>query len=428
GLPDGEYIVEISIISGRDRYSNYLNMVIDNTPPVISIPDFGSEFSDQSTVNFSADIEEANLDNYSVYLKDDNGILVSTLKEGNSPGTITDINFKPQTITDGEYFIEIVANDSSGNISKKAKSFTINHSGTEITLNSPVSNSINNKNIVFKGLLSDPSGVERYEIYVVRNNHTSLAFSESGNNIDYSYDSTQYYEKVYTMDIEIVAYDNIGNSTSLKRNIIIDNEPPTIGLTYKVQPYFVNGSLFINTNNGILLNAESNDIYSELDSIFYSINNRQWTKYNGSINIDTEGFHNIEYYAVDTIGNSSTIHTESIKVDNTDPDSIISVDDVTPSNINNMDFVNYYNKVDNWVSGEIGNGQLEIKEPVSLMQDIQIPITAEIIVVENGGIITNGFTLSYTDEFSYNEDLDPVKIYQQRVQTVLMIINQLLLE
>ncbi len=92
------------------------------------------------------------------------------------------------------------------------------------------------------------------------------------------------------------------------------------------------------------------------------------------------------------------------------------------------DFINYYNKTENWSSGEIGNGQLEIKETVILHQNIQLPTTATVSIISNGVFNTNGYAFSFSDDISTNPDANPTEIYNKKVEAVLLIINQLLLD
>ncbi len=92
------------------------------------------------------------------------------------------------------------------------------------------------------------------------------------------------------------------------------------------------------------------------------------------------------------------------------------------------DFINYYNKAENWISGEIGNGQLEITETVTLQQDVQLPTTAKVSIINNGVFNTNGHAFLFSDDYETNQDVNPIEIYNKKIEAVLLIINQLLLD
>lgn len=91
------------------------------------------------------------------------------------------------------------------------------------------------------------------------------------------------------------------------------------------------------------------------------------------------------------------------------------------------DFVNYYNKPQNWNSGKVGVGILVIKEKVVCSEDLILPDNIEIKIVENGELITQG-EFSLTGNPDMPTELDPQKVYNKKIKAVISIINNLLLD
>lgn len=327
GLSDGKYKIELLIDYENNEYSSYLSLDIDNTPPILNLADFGTAFSNNSYVKLTANVDEVNLKNYSVLLTDHNHNIITTLKEGQSSGKITDILFFPLAIEEGTYTIELKAEDYGGNKSSITRSFNIDRTGPEINLLSPLVNSVNSDFLDITGTFSDPAAIENYKLVMTNNEVSSTLYEGTADSINYSLDTTLYSEEVIEVELEIIAFDKLGNKSSLKRKVVVDNKAPETVLTYNLQPATVDNSKYTDISNAIVLSAESGDSYSQVKSIQYSINNGPWAEYQNPILTGTEGVYTIQYYAIDTTGNSSTVLNDTIIVDNTNPDCSIIIED-----------------------------------------------------------------------------------------------------
>ena len=69
-----------------------------------------------------------------------------------------------------------------------------------------------------------------------------------------------------------------------------------------------------------------NETTSGLNKTFYRIDGGNWTVYNGTFNISSEGIHLLEFYSTDIAGNTEEIKNVTIKIDKTYP----SISIITP--------------------------------------------------------------------------------------------------
>ena len=76
-------------------------------------------------------------------------------------------------------------------------------------------------------------------------------------------------------------------------------------------------------NVSVTLNAS--DSLSGVNATYYRMNNGSWNVYNTSFNASTEGENILDYYSVDNASNSEAVESESIKIDNTPPETNFSV-------------------------------------------------------------------------------------------------------
>ena len=96
--------------------------------------------------------------------------------------------------------------------------------------------------------------------------------------------------------------------------------------------------------------------------------------------------------------------------------------------IADTDFVNYYNQSSNWSSGQIGSGTLQIKEKVSLTQDVVIPTTAEVSITGSGEFNNNGYDFSINGDANNPGENDPRTIYLEKVKKIMAVIIPMLLD
>lgn len=94
-----------------------------------------------------------------------------------------------------------------------------------------------------------------------------------------------------------------------------------------------------------------------------------------------------------------------------------------------VDFVQYYNKKNNWSSKVIGNGVLNIDEVVVLKRTLCIPKTVEINIHGKGALIGGSYSLTFNGDPENPGENDPQVVYKKFISSVVTtIITSLLLD
>ncbi len=137
-------------------------------------------------------------------------------------------------------------------------------------------------------------------------------------------DLSQYsgYTRVYYQAVDIA-----GNKSVVKMlNLIIDNRAPYVHAVVGKPRFFDRDTLFITSHTPIFLLASDN--LAGLKKIEYAINNYDFHKYSKPFYIKHDGFYQINYHAIDRVGNISDVRSLKVYVDNKPPriDVIFSVE------------------------------------------------------------------------------------------------------
>jgi|GEM_PF-85340 len=147
-----------------------------------------------------------------------------------------------------------------------------------------------------------------------------LVSIDSGAFVPYSEPIALNKEKTYS--IQFYAVDNVGNTEPIKaKNYTIDLSAPITELT-------INGDKFENVISGrTQLTLTSADPISGLNSIYYSMDGKNYQKYYHALNASNwvEGEHTLQYYAEDKVGNKEVEKEYKFYIDKTAP---ILVDEI----------------------------------------------------------------------------------------------------
>ena len=82
----------------------------------------------------------------------------------------------------------------------------------------------------------------------------------------------------------------------------------------------------------ITLNASDN--FSDILSTQYRIGNDGFQNYSGPFILTREGINNLTYFSIDTLGNTETMNTLTIKIDKTPPETMCYLNPATPNGEN----------------------------------------------------------------------------------------------
>jgi hypothetical protein len=115
------------------------------------------------------------------------------------------------------------------------------------------------------------------------------------------------------------AIDRAGNISNERiYSVIVDGTPPEGLVSVEGPVYMKGGNYYLTGESVIAIWAEDN--LSGVDTVWVKIDDRDYIAYKGPLVITEEGFHTAMTYAVDNVGNSSTVYKVSGYVDNTPPE------------------------------------------------------------------------------------------------------------
>jgi hypothetical protein len=107
-----------------------------------------------------------------------------------------------------------------------------------------------------------------------------------------------------------------------KRDIVFrvyaDGLPPaSISIHAAKKSHIIEGKKYY--GGDLIVRISSNDDVSGIQSVFYSLNDQPFTEYKNELTSFKAGENKLKYYAVDKVGNSESVKTETYYIDNVPP-------------------------------------------------------------------------------------------------------------
>ncbi|MEW6536915.1 MAG: NHL repeat-containing protein, partial [Candidatus Auribacterota bacterium] len=133
------------------------------------------------------------------------------------------------------------------------------------------------------------------------------------------------------MTVEYYSVDNVQNAETVHtKQIWVDGTAPQSTLEINTPKYITDSKTFITGNTGLKLTATDLEVLgvaSGVEMTEYRYNNDNWIKYTGEFKLGDliEGNHTIDYRSQDNVGNLETHKSVTITIDNTPPETTISV-------------------------------------------------------------------------------------------------------
>ncbi|UCE36509.1 MAG: right-handed parallel beta-helix repeat-containing protein [Thermoplasmata archaeon] len=279
GWADEDYTVQINAldIAGNSTIS-WFNFTIDSTKPIIQLnsPVNNSIIPAGTILDFS--VFDPNLDhvNYSV-----NAGVDTPLSDPYDIST--------GVWSDGDYTVQINAQDQAGNSNSSWYSFIIDSTKPTIILNSPFNNSVIPSGTILDFSIIDPN---LSQVTYSRNGEPDVLFTDP-----YDISTSGWADGGYT--ILINAEDIVGNLNSSLFFFTIDSTKPTIQLNSPVNNSIIPADT--------LLDFSVSD--SNLDHVNYSVNAGVDTPLSDPYDITTSGWtdgvYKVQINAQDTAGNTA---------------------------------------------------------------------------------------------------------------------------
>ncbi|MCG7845335.1 MAG: hypothetical protein MIO90_07895, partial [Methanomassiliicoccales archaeon] len=208
---------------------------------------------------------------------------------------------------DGEHLLEYYATDDAGN------SGTIGMMDVNIDITAPQCDHS----------LQGEMGEEGRYITAVNVTLMAIDATSGVGSVMYRVDDGDWrsYSATFSMNddgihvLEHYAIDLAGNQGTVAQvEVVIDSQGPTVVLS--TDPRSSNGWF----KGTVAVTLTSDDHFDQDCPVFYRLNGGEWRTYVSPFSIGEEGWHVLEYYAVDLAGNQGAIGTQGIGLDITLPD------------------------------------------------------------------------------------------------------------
>lgn len=110
-----------------------------------------------------------------------------------------------------------------------------------------------------------------------------------------------------------------------RHKFVVDGIAPTTSSEFTIAPKSTQSDRVF-YGKGLKLNLESNDSYSGLEELYFSLNQTEFIPFETTLFPNNEGENNLKYYAVDKVGNAEKVVAEKFVLDLSAPNSTIEKD------------------------------------------------------------------------------------------------------
>jgi parallel beta-helix repeat protein len=205
---DGPYNVTVDVVDGNGGVnSSYFLFTVDSSGPEIVLvsPLNNSMFAAGNIIDF--DIVEPNI-NSAVY----------RINNGSTENLMYPYDFNTSAWPDGEYSIEIHADDVAGNANISLFSFTVDSNPPSIVLTNPANISYIRPGTIINFSIADD--------HLASANYSVNSGIEQPFDVEYIINTTSFSDGPYTL--RIVAEDELGNSNFQEYNVTVDSIAPEV--------------------------------------------------------------------------------------------------------------------------------------------------------------------------------------------------------
>ncbi|MBN2228585.1 MAG: hypothetical protein JW779_03255 [Candidatus Thorarchaeota archaeon] len=314
--PDDTYLIEYYSIDYLGNTEDVLSIVInlDNSAPISSLV-IGTPYSDPYLTSFteiSINVADGGSGVAALFYSIDSGLYVPYI----GPFTLPSV--------DGLHSISYYGIDNLGNMETSVtEQFVVDDTSpvTSIIEGSPIFNSyITSATSLSLSAIDEGVGVD--SIFYRIDEGAWVLYSSSFYLVG---PDGQYIIEYYSVDY-LGAQEDIISET-----YILDNTAPS-----SIHTFIGNmgdNDWFVSI---VAVELSSSDAGSGVSAIFYSLDAGPATEYVGSFDVTVEGFHNLEYWVVDNLGNvEAPQKSADFKIDTVAPESIASLTPAIPNGLAN---------------------------------------------------------------------------------------------
>lgn len=232
--------------------------------------------------------------------------------------------------SDGEYLVEYYSVDTGGNTDYpiKSKEVTLDTQAPTTTLS-----------------IGTPKYTAGTDTYITSSALLTLTATDTGcgvQSITYDIDGAGW--MTYSAPFHVsgsdgshtISYrstDNLDNEEPIQNTIVLlDNTPPITTMTIGDPVYSSSGNTYVTSYTDLTLSAT--DAGSGVDYKQYRINAGGWSLYAGAFHLSApDGSYLVEYRGVDNLGNTETAHAQTLILDDSPPETTLTIGDPTYTNL-----------------------------------------------------------------------------------------------
>lgn len=211
---------------------------------------------------------------------------------------------------EGEYLLELSAQDKAGNTSVETIAFVIDKTAPQLIVSGVEDGAFYNADVT--------PVLQIVELYLAS---STLTLNETG----FTSGDTITAEGSYTLTGE--ALDQAGNQSEFTYSFVIDKTSPTSTSSVGTPQYVTVEDLFVAAETEFSLFTEDGGVVpSGVTELVYAIGVQEFSAYEGSFTLSEldEGAHTLSYYATDLAGNSEDTQSFNVVLDKSAPQTAIS--------------------------------------------------------------------------------------------------------
>jgi hypothetical protein len=305
-------ITAIATDTGGNTATTNVSIVVNNTPPTVSIssPAAGAALTGTVTITANA-VDNVGMAGVQFQL---DGVNLGSAVTGAGPAYT--YSWNTTSAGNGSHTISAIAADTAGNTATTSVSVTISHTPPTVSVTAPSAGAVLSNTVTLTANATDNVAVAGVQFQLDGVNLGS-AVTGAGPTYSYSWNTAPAGNGTHT--ITAIATDTPGNTASASVSITIDHTPPTVSVTTPLA-----GAALSNTVN-LTANATDNvavaGVQFQLDGVnLGSAVTGAGPAYSYSWNTTStgNGSHTISAVATDTAGNTATTSV-SITISHTPP-------------------------------------------------------------------------------------------------------------
>lgn len=314
GLSDGSHTVVVRAVdsSGNFGQSNPVAIIVDNTPPSVSLSGLTEGQMVRNVITLKAVASDAN------------GVTTAELRVDGSASPVATVTGEPFNFTvdtakyaDGRHSFEVTVYDKAGNSSKRSVSVVVDNTPPAVLIEGVSEGQLLRGVVPVSVKAEDTGGIASVD--VTADGAVTLGrFTNPPFNLNL--DTTRLADGVHTLDV--LAVDSVGNTGMTSVSISVDNTAPSVKLKGLENGQYIRGSVPVSVDA-----SDASGVSSVQVTVSGSPVGAPITKPPFNFTVNTvglsDGGYTVEASAADNAGNVGRTSVV-VNVDNTAPTASIT--------------------------------------------------------------------------------------------------------